>query len=302
MVGIVVVNFNTWKLSIECVNSIRETCSILYKIYIVDNHSSNDSYEKLKNEYECSDDVVVLQSGENGGYGYGLNFGMKRALSDNCRFIIASNNDIIYLDNSIELLRAKLNSDKSIAIVAAQQLDMNNNRMTSAIMTKDSKAKILFTYLPLYHYLNKKERNIERDLLNTIEDIDVFSPNGGCYMFRSTVLEKIGFYDEKIFLYAEENIIGSKISNINMRIVLSPNSQVLHVHKQTTGSNKALQQIRSAVSLLHYGKHYHNFNNADTILFKILFRTNFFAKSIIHKEYRKELKKVNDCFNLKCCN
>jgi Predicted glycosyltransferases len=210
MVGIVIINFNTWKLSMKCVDSIRATCRTAYKIYIVDNQSSNESYVKLINEYKDSDDVIVLQSGKNGGYGYGLNFGMKRALIDKCEYIIASNNDIVYLDNSIESLQAKLKNNEDIAIVAAQQLDINNNRMVSAIKTTDSKMRILFTYLPIYHYLNRKERSIERELLNTFDDTDVFCPNGGCYMFRSSILEKIGYYDERIFLYAEENIIGSK--------------------------------------------------------------------------------------------
>lgn len=296
MVGIVIVNYNTWNLTIECVNSIRLTCKIPYKIYIVDNLSQNDSLDNLQNAYKFSDDVVVLESGKNGGYGYGLNYGMKEAVIDKCDYIIASNNDIIYLDNSIESLRNKITSDEDIAIVVAQQLDKKRNRMISAIKTRDRKIKIVLTYLPLYRYICLSDKKSEEELLLTSLDTEVFCPNGGCYMFRSIVLEKIGYYDERIFLYAEENIIGSKILNVGKKIILSPNSQVIHAHKQSTGANRALQQMRSARSLLLYGKFYLGFNTFDIFIYKALFYINFTLKSFFNKEYRLEFKNAFSIF------
>lgn len=45
--GIIILNYNTWNETVECVRSIQEYTSLPYTIYIVDNGSTDDSLRKL---------------------------------------------------------------------------------------------------------------------------------------------------------------------------------------------------------------------------------------------------------------
>lgn len=104
LIGIVILNYNTYNKTIECVNSILDTYVEKKVIYIVDNNSPNNSYEKLTQNYRGIDYIKVIKSVENGGYAKGNNIGLKACLIDECKYVIVSNNDIIFCNNSIRTL------------------------------------------------------------------------------------------------------------------------------------------------------------------------------------------------------
>lgn len=297
MIGIVVVNYNTWEISIECVNSIEKTCTLPYHIYIVDNCSVNDSFEKLKMKLDNNPNVTVVLLQKNGGYGYGLNCGGKIAINDGCDAVIASNNDIIYLNNSIEQMYKVLEEDETIGIVCVQQLTILGDNMVSAIKNSDTAWSIALMFFPLCRIIFAKQFIAQKKLLreNTLQK--VFCPNGGCYMFRSKVLEDIGYYDENIFLYAEENIIGKKIEAKKYNVVLCPKARVIHSHRQTTGNDISLMQLRMASSILYYGKEYLKWNILQENSFKIWFYINATVKAMIRPNYRRRWKELINVFN-----
>ena len=76
-IGIVVLNYNDYESTIKLVDSLlgQQYFSENVHIVIVDNMSTNDSFEILKSQFnECVD---VIQSERNGGYAYGNNYGVK---------------------------------------------------------------------------------------------------------------------------------------------------------------------------------------------------------------------------------
>ena len=101
MIGIVIVNYCTWEATKKCVASIKDNCEMPYRVYIVDNDSPNDSMMQLRAFYANDETVKLFSSGKNGGYGYGLNYGIDKAIRDDCDAVIASNNDIHYMPGAI---------------------------------------------------------------------------------------------------------------------------------------------------------------------------------------------------------
>ena len=51
MIGIVVLNYNNYIKTMECVDSILKNVKINYRIYLIDNNSPNESFKKLKDRY-----------------------------------------------------------------------------------------------------------------------------------------------------------------------------------------------------------------------------------------------------------
>ena len=98
-VSIIIVNYNTKDLLVNCLNSIYEkTKDVLFEIIIVDNASIDGSEEMIKNDFK---EVVFIQSGDNIGFGRANNLGIKEAKGD-CIFLL--NSDTILLNNAIKEL------------------------------------------------------------------------------------------------------------------------------------------------------------------------------------------------------
>ena len=90
---IVIVNYNGWRDTIECLKSIKkcEVGDIKCEIIIVDNGSIDKSVERLKQEKG----IILLESKENTGFTGGNNLGIKYSLKNGADFILLLNNDTI---------------------------------------------------------------------------------------------------------------------------------------------------------------------------------------------------------------
>ena len=112
----IILNYNDFETTKKYLKMIKDYKS-LDCIIVVDNNSSDRSYEKLK-KFE-NEKIVVLRSDKNGGYGYGNNIGIKFAIKryNKCNIII-SNPDIEVKDDTIKLMAKYLNNNLRVAIVS----------------------------------------------------------------------------------------------------------------------------------------------------------------------------------------
>ena len=110
MVAIIIVNYNDWDNLKKCISSIF--VSHPFKIYIVDKASNKNDYILELNE---NVNVEYIESKINGGYSYGNNIGINKAIVDGCKYFMISNTDIIFNNNSI---------DKLISILEKSEIDI----------------------------------------------------------------------------------------------------------------------------------------------------------------------------------
>ena len=287
MIGIVIVNYNTWEITCECVKSIRSTCKEPYTIYVVDNASPNDSIKQLNLLYSGSCDVVVIPSTRNGGYGPGLNLGLTRAKVDGCDAIIASNNDIIYLENSITNLYAALKKHPEVAVVGAQQVGTDGKPQSSDSKFYYSVPQLILWYMPFSHRLFKGAHG-QYDFALELEPSQeaIAYPLGGCYMFDASFIDDDGLYDERIFMYGEEPVLGAKLREKGKLAILEKAAVVIHKHHATTGFNMAMYHLRAAPSVYLYAKEYAKIGDLGLAIHKGLFYVLMVLKSVCSRQYR----------------
>ncbi len=285
MIGIVILTYQTWEATLECVESIQKTCKLPYRIYAVDNASPNGAYDRLMEALGGDEDVRVIASGRNGGYGFGLNCGARAAIADGCDAVVLSNNDILYLDDAIEKMYSALLSSPDIALACAQQVTPDGEKFPSAQLHRFSSARVMLWYLPYCVWVREKRE--ERSLLNASAGVRVEKPLGGCYMMRADVLQEIGYYDENIFLYAEEDVIAEKLAKRGVTGVLCPEARVIHHHGLTTGSSMANRHVLSAPSIQYFGRTYLGWNRWQVAAHRLVFFAHMTAKALIKPEYRK---------------
>src|SRR5215208_117581 len=92
-VAAIVLNWNSAPETLECLASLRESKNVRLSVIIVDNGSSDSSWQQFQ---EIADgDVTVIQSGANRGYAGGNNVGIRAALHTEAAYVWILNNDTI---------------------------------------------------------------------------------------------------------------------------------------------------------------------------------------------------------------
>ena len=105
MVGIVILNYNSWADTVACVDSIHEAEKKLeFRIYLVDNCSPVRPEPGVLESLDKRG-VIFIQNERNAGYSAGNNIGIKRALEDGCEEVLISNSDVRYETGSISELQ-----------------------------------------------------------------------------------------------------------------------------------------------------------------------------------------------------
>lgn len=231
---IIILNYNDFKTTNEFVNRIKNF-SILSKIIIVDNLSTDNSYKKLVNLR--SNNIDVIRSDKNGGYAYGNNFGIKYAIKKyNPQNLIISNPDIIIDEKVIINLINIINKENNIGIVTAIMCD-KDGKDSSGIAWKLPKYKDdLFMTSSIISKI-KKPLDYDKEYIYSNEVVDVDVVPGSFFIINSIKIQEINFLDEDTFLYCEERILSYKMKEKGYRILLSTNDKFIHNHSVTINKN-----------------------------------------------------------------
>ena len=106
-IGIVILNWNGWRDTMEAVGSARALTYVNHRIYVVDNASTDGSEEKLR---AWDPTLNVIPSGGNLGWAGGNNAGIRAALRDGCVHVLLLNNDAVLRPDSLTPLAAAAQS------------------------------------------------------------------------------------------------------------------------------------------------------------------------------------------------
>ena len=278
-VAIIIINYNKYEKTIECIDSIQKSKYKDYQIYLLDNASTNNSYEILHDRYKGVDKIQLIKSEKNLGYANGNNLCIEKAKKDGYRYAIISNNDIIYNLNTIGELVKKI--EKSDYFIIGPKVVLPNGN------TQDSNKLERPTFLHyLLHetYFNnflKKDKNIE-----TQKEKEVYWIAGCCFIVDLVKFQEIGYFDKNTFLYYEEYIISEKSKKANYKILYNPNVEVLHHHGASTGDVNVNIYLEHFKSEMYFWKKYRNINKCK--MYILYFIRNFEIKFSLKKRKREE--------------
>lgn len=268
---ILILNYKSFEDTISYTYNILNQKDIKIEVLIVDNKSENSSFENLSKEFINNDKVTVIDSGRNGGYAYGNNYGLNYVKDKDYDYIVISNNDII-IDN--ELLICKLieiySSLKNPAFLSPIQT--NKGVPYSPAWKLPSIQSDIFSNIPI---LNKFYKNINSYNLDSKENsipIDVLP--GSFYLFKKEVIYNLGLLDESTFLYGEERILAYKIKEMKLQSYLALDLFYEHEQSKTISSNLSkLKMITlSHESSIYYHEEYRKSSKIGMFFLRLLFR------------------------------
>lgn len=242
--ALIVLNYCAYGDCVACVDrllSFRKD----YHIIIVDNHSPDTSFEKLKERYDGTG-VDVLQTSANLGYSAGNNFGILFAIdryqADTVGIV---NPDILIPEGSvISVMTEKLYSDPSYALIGGCVIDAEGNYDPSASAWDIPSRSELWKGHCLPGRKKRKKAFMCPVIAPKIAQVDCVA---GCFFLaKVSCLKEMDFLDENTFLYNEENILGIKCKQKGYREVLALDQFYVHNHRSGKKSDeKFLQKIHA---------------------------------------------------------
>lgn len=291
MIGIIIVNYNAFEDTIKCIKSIRKTCNVKYKIYLVDNNSSDKSQSEFICEYGDSEDIELILSKENGGYSKGNNLGIIKAIEDDVDGIIISNPDILFKDNAIDMMYEFNIGKNNLAVVIPKIINIDGSLGNSYIVKKGFYDYFFSKVLPqkIYNRYIKKEVMITKDDMGNywFKGMGV----GACFFIKTDVIKDIGLLDESVFLYYEELILAHKLIEKEYVSVVVNNACVIHSHtKSTANSMSSIGAISVCHSALYYLKKYMNINMIQWFLVALFHVSRYMVRCIFSEDYRRNFK------------
>lgn len=224
MISIIIPNYNGIKYLAECVEAIKGQLEII----IVDNASTDSDYSDIKKRYP---EIIFKQLDKNYGFSRAVNEGIKMAKGE---YILLLNNDTKIYDGFIEALLKCIESDPKTFAVCSQMIQYHE---PSLIDDAGDEYNLL-------GWAYKRGDGKKVDTYKASEQ--VFSACAGAALYRKSIFEKIGYFDEQFFAYMEDVDISYRARIYGYKNMYCPEAKVLHIGSATSGSKYNAFKVKLA--------------------------------------------------------
>ena len=249
-IGIVILNYLAYNVTIECVRSFlqQEFFEDNYLIVIVDNASNNESYSVLKETFAENERIKVVQTHKNLGFAKGNNFGYYTLLQEFIPdFLIVSNDDVVLRTSGLVSWIKKEYEKYEFAVLGPSVFSIHGNFFQSPMtnLTRDPHVcrKIMVRcFLRLIRLYVRKWRKEQLPQQNTIGKSDLkqekttqYTLHGSFQVFSSRYFSYYSEpYDPRTFLYREEDILKLRCDIAGIPMLFSPDYSVDHYQAVAT--------------------------------------------------------------------
>lgn len=241
-----IVTYNNISTINDTLKSLFEfTADIDFKLYIVDNGSSDGTVEFIKKNYPQAEIIVAEK---NLGFGAGHN---KVISMINSKYHVVINPDIVFVENTVKKMTDYLEKHDEIGLLSpkicfpngnSQILGKRNPKLKYLVASRlrgDSPGKLLREYAML-------DENLD-------EPVEIENATGCFMIFRTSVLKKINGFDERYFMYFEDSDITREINKIS-KAVYYPDAVINHVWGRESKRNLKLMLIHIQSMLKYFVK------------------------------------------------
>lgn len=259
MLGIVMLNYNGWQLSVDCIESIENTTKIEHRIYLVDNASTVIPSEEIEQRINNFQNVIFIRNNNNRGYAAGNNIGILKAMKDGCNEILITNNDVVFSKDCIDGLQDFLIKNSDVGIVGPK-VYLPDGRLQEINMGCEMSLKGKYLYLLRKTPFKSLGRSFLRDFhaekMDLNKPFQVFGVSGCCFMISKECVQYLYPLDENTFLYEEENIIANKINKLGKKVIYYSPLTIVHLGGQSTKNLSAFSYSCFVESEIYYTRKY----------------------------------------------
>ncbi|MEN4450255.1 glycosyltransferase family 2 protein [Mycobacterium sp. SM3041] len=214
----IVVTFNSASTLLPCLSSIPADCEVI----VVDQESSDDS---VPTAVRIRPDVALIRAGSNRGFGAGCNLGAANAAAE---ILIFLNPDAAFCsaDTVRVLADCVANND---AVVGPRILDANGEDQTRARYWSRPVADIAEVFLPVRLLVGKLRRDVPRTDAVYTRGGPVPYAQGSCIAISAKNFRRVGGFDERFYLYQEEELLARRLLEFGVKALLEPRAVITHI-------------------------------------------------------------------------
>lgn len=247
-ISIIILNYKSRGLTLNCIKSIKEADfnNLKYEIIVVDNNSKDSIREILSWQYQ---DVKFIQNKRNIGMGAGNNVGIKAATG---KYIVIMNPDTIAFIDTFKKMYEFMESNPGVGLAGPKQFypdkTVQNScfrwyKLLTPIYRRTFLGKLKFGKKDLNRFLMK---NFDH---NSSREVDWLL---GSFLFcRTKALERVGRFDERFFLYFEDTDLCQRFWQKGWEIVYFPESRIIHNHIRKSAEAPWYKFLSSKVARCH---------------------------------------------------
>ena len=233
LVSIIIINYNTFKITVDCIHSIiKYTSGVDYEVILVDNASPHENPDEFLKIFP---NIKLIKAEQNGGFAKGNNLGIKEAKGD---IILLLNSDTFLSEDSISKAANYLASHKDIGVLAIKLVYPNGKIQHSARKFRYLGNEILDLLRPLLFLLPYKKR--ARIMLNQYYncDFNIYCDwvSGAFFMFPQYVLKCFpgNKLDERYFMYGEDQLWCYQIQLCGYKVFYLAETELVHIEGYST--------------------------------------------------------------------
>lgn len=217
-VTIVIPNYNGKHFMEPCLSSLSEQTYKNFHILVVDNASSDGSIEYMEENYP---DIELIKLQKNYGFSKAVNIGIQHSRTP---YVILLNNDTTVDTRYVEEMVKAIEKSPKIFSVSSKMIQMYHPELIDS-------AGDLYTLLGWGVC-----RGCGRPVSNYTKYDEIFTACAGAAIYRRSVFDEIGYFDENHFAYLEDIDIGYRARIYGYYNMYCPTALVYHVGSGTSGS------------------------------------------------------------------
>jgi GT2 family glycosyltransferase len=222
-VSVIIVNYNTKQLTINCINSVFEkTTGVSFEVILIDNASSDGSADYFRKDQR----IVFIEGKENHGFGRANNMGMDVAKG---KYLFLLNSDTILLNNAVFHLYVFAESKQDLKIGVLGTVLLDENWKESPSFGQFPSMKSIFDNL--FRRL-KQGQGYENKIFKQVAaygfaKVDYIS--GADLFIPKTIIDQIGGFDPEIFMFYEETDLQKRIANAGYARIIMNSREIIHL-------------------------------------------------------------------------
>lgn len=236
-IGIVLLNWNGWKDTCTCLDSLRRLHTVDFEVVVVDNASTDGSASKIRKQYP---EATLFEASRNLGFAGGCNIGIRHLLDRHFDFVWLLNNDTSVESGALSALIHKATCNPKMGAIG------------SVIYSADHKKRLEAWgggYIDLW--LGRS-----RHFLRPVPDESLQFITGASMLIRKEAIEDVGMLDERFFMYWEDADFCFRLHKAGWKLGAAGESRIWHKGSASVGKESArLDRYFNASARRFFQKH-----------------------------------------------
>jgi GT2 family glycosyltransferase len=276
--SISIINTSNWKYLEPCIRAIiHNTFDITYEILVVDNASEDGSVDLVRKNFPK---VILTVNSERFGFAKNNNINLRKGSG---RYLMLLNDDTLVQNRSLDMAIKYMDEHPDVGMLGCKMINPDGTFQPTSARRFQTLLSALLTESGLKWRFRKLFPADE----NTIREIDLPQESG--MIMRRTVLDRVGFLDERFFMFGEGADFCRRIKHAGWKIVFFSDCRIIHFGDVTNKRSSLKMFIQSYKSTyLYFGKESIISAQFYRLLILIIYAIKYLIVSVAYSFSRRE--------------